>query len=59
MGREFQRRGAKRLKALDPMVVKQKGGAVRWMEAEDLRVQEGVLMCRRSERYRGDLTGSQ
>lgn len=27
-------------------MVKQEGGAVRWMEAEDLRVREGVLMGR-------------
>ena len=50
---EFQRRGAERLKALDPMVVKRNGGAVRLREAEDLSVRMGVLMCRRSERYRG------
>ena len=67
-GREFQRRGAERLKALDPMVVRRgaerlkaldpmvvklKGGAVRWREAEDLRVRMGVLMCRRWESYKG------
>ena len=48
MGRESVLRmsgGRERLKALDPMVVKRKGGAVRWREAEDLRVRMGGLMC--------------
>ena len=40
-GRGFQRRDAERLKALDPMVVKQKGAAVRWKEARHLRVHVG------------------
>lgn len=52
-GREFQRRGAERLKALNPMVVKRARGTVRWMVEEDLRVREDVLMWRSSERYRG------
>lgn len=41
-GREFQRQGEERLKALDPMVVKWADGVVCWMAEEDLRVQEGV-----------------
>jgi len=36
--REFQRRGAERLKALDPMVDRRAGGTVRLMEEADLRV---------------------
>ena len=52
-GREFQRRGAERLKALDPMVVERAGGTVGWMEEEDLRVRKGVSMCSSSEMYRG------
>ncbi len=42
----FQSRGAEQLKAEDPLVVKRAGGAVRWMEEEDLKVRVGVLMCR-------------
>ncbi len=34
-GREFQRRKAARLKALDPIHNKQAGGAVRGIEEED------------------------
>ncbi|KAI9546937.1 hypothetical protein NQZ68_021604 [Dissostichus eleginoides] len=49
-GREFKKRGAEQLKALDPMVFQWKGGAGSWREAEELRVMVGVLMCRRSER---------
>ena len=41
-GREFQRLGADRLKALDPMVVRLADGAKSWMIEEDWRVQEGV-----------------
>ncbi|KAI9546938.1 hypothetical protein NQZ68_021605 [Dissostichus eleginoides] len=52
-GREFKKRGAVQLKALDPMVFQWKGGAGSWREAEELRVMVGVLMCRRSETYRG------
>ena len=52
-GREFQRRGAERLKALDPMVVKRAGGMLRLREDEDLRVRLGLLMRRRSLRYSG------
>lgn len=37
-GREFQRRGAEWLKALDPMVVMRAGGMVRLREEDDLRV---------------------
>jgi len=43
-GREFKKRGAEQLKALDPMVFQWKGGAGRWREAEELRVKVGVLM---------------
>lgn len=35
-GREYRGQGAERLKALNPMVIKQVVGAVRWIE-EDLR----------------------
>ncbi len=52
-GREFQRRGAERLKALDPMVDRRAEGTVRLMEEADLSAREGVLMWRRSERYGG------
>ena len=41
-GREFHRRGADRLKALDPMVVKLADGAKSWLAEEDRRVREGV-----------------
>ncbi|KAI9518821.1 hypothetical protein NQZ68_034602 [Dissostichus eleginoides] len=37
-GREFKKRGAVQLKALDPMVFQWKGGAGSWREAEELRV---------------------
>ncbi|XP_049338705.1 NLR family CARD domain-containing protein 3-like [Astyanax mexicanus] len=37
-GREFQRRGADRLKALNPMVVNRAGKTVRLTDEEDLRV---------------------
>ena len=53
-GREFQRRGAERLKALAPMVVRWAGGTVRLMDEADLSDREGVLMWRRSERYGGE-----
>jgi len=49
-GREFQRRGAERLKALeslDPMVDRRAGGTVRSMEETDLRDREGMLIWRR------------
>ena len=52
-GREFQRWGAERLKALDPIVVRRAGGTVRLMEEADLRGRPGVLMWRRSVRYGG------
>ena len=38
-GREFQRLGADRLKALDPMVVRLADGVKSWMIEEDRRVQ--------------------
>ena len=41
-GREFHRRGADRLKALDPMVAKLAEWAESWLAEEDRRVQEGV-----------------
>ena len=41
-GREFQRQGADRLKALDPMVVKLADGAKSWLVEEDKRVRECV-----------------
>ena len=41
-GREFQRLGADRLKALDPVVVRLEGGVRSWMVEEDRRVWEGV-----------------
>ena len=53
-GREFQRRGAERLKALAPMVVRRAGGTVRLMDEADLSVREGVLMWRRSDMYGGE-----
>ena len=41
-GREFQRLGTDRLKALDPMVVRLADGVKSWMAEEDRRVWEGV-----------------
>ena len=41
-GREFQRLGAERLKALDPVVVRLADGVKSWMVEEDRRVREGV-----------------
>ena len=41
-GRDFQRRGAARLKARDLIEDKRKGGVVRSMEEEDWRFLEGV-----------------
>ena len=41
-GREFQRLGADRLKALDPVVVRLADGVKSWMVEEDRRVREGV-----------------
>ncbi|XP_049912952.1 HERV-H LTR-associating protein 2 isoform X2 [Epinephelus moara] len=49
-GREFQRQGAERLKALDPVVDRREEGTMRLMEEADLSIREGVLMWRRSER---------
>ena len=43
-GREFQRWGAERLKALAPMVDRRAGGTTRLMEETDLRDREGTLM---------------
>ena len=40
VGREFQREGAERLKALLPIVVRRTRGTVRRMLEEDLRVRE-------------------
>ena len=40
--REFQRRGAERLRDLDPMVAKWADSIVSWMAEEDLRVREVV-----------------
>ena len=42
-GREFQRWGAERLKALEPMVDRRAGGTFRVMEEADLRDREGIL----------------
>ena len=53
-GRGFQRRGAERLKALAPMVVRRAGCTMRLIDEADLSVREGVLMWRRSERYGGE-----
>ena len=52
-GRLFQRRGAERLKARAPMVVKRAGGTVRLMEEADLSDRVGVLIWMRSDRYGG------
>ena len=40
VGREFQREGAERLKALQPIEVRRTRGTVRRMLEEDLRVRE-------------------
>lgn len=48
--REFQRSGATQLKALKPSVVGWAGGIMGLTEQQDLRIQKGVMMCRRSER---------
>jgi len=52
-GREFQRRGAEQLKALDPMVDRRAEGTVRLMEEADLRDRVGMLIWRRWDRYGG------
>ena len=52
-GREFQRLGADRLKALDPMVVRLADGAKSWIVEQDERVQEGVWIWISSARYDG------
>ena len=49
-GNEFQRRGAERLNALLPMVVRRAEGTDKCMEEDDLRVREGVGMWRRLDR---------
>ena len=49
-GREFQRRGAERLKALAPMVDRRAGGTVRLVEEADLRHRVGTLIWMRSDR---------
>lgn len=41
-GREFQRRGAEQLNALDPLLVKRADGVVSWTAGEYLRVQVGL-----------------
>ena len=52
-GREFQRLGADRLKALDPMVVRLADGVKSLMVEEDRRVREGVWIWISSARYDG------
>ena len=52
-GREFQRLGAERLKALNPMVVRLADGVKSWMVEEDRRVREGVWVWISSARYDG------
>ena len=52
-GREFQRLGAERLKALAPMVDRRAGGMLRLMEEADLRERVGILVWMRSDRYEG------
>ena len=41
-GREFQKLGADRLKALDPMMARLGDGVKSWMVEEDRRVRESV-----------------
>ena len=43
-GREFHRRGADRLKALDPMVVKLADGAKSWLAEEDREIVQRDMM---------------
>lgn len=45
-GTAFQRRGAERLKALLPMVLRRARGTVRWREEEDLRAGGNINWCR-------------
>lgn len=52
-GSEFQRRGAERLNALLPIVVRRAGGTDRCMEEEDLRERVEVGPWRRSDKYGG------
>ena len=52
-GREFQRLGADRMKALDPMVVRLADGVKSWMVEEDRRVREDVWIWISSARYEG------
>lgn len=42
------------MKALKPMVVRRAEGIMRITEDEDLREQDGVVMCKRSERHGGE-----
>lgn len=49
-GKEFQSRGAERLNALLPMVVRRAEGTDKLMEEEDLREREGIWTWRRSDR---------
>ena len=56
-GREFQRLGADRMKALDPMVVRLADGVKSWMVEEDRRVREGVWIWVSSARYDGSKLG--
>ena len=53
-GRAFQRRGAERLKALGPVVVRRAEGTDGCTEEEDLREREGVGTWMRSDRYGGE-----
>ena len=50
-GSEFQRRGAERLNALLPMVVRRAEGTDRCMEEEDLREREVMGHWRRLDKY--------
>ena len=50
-GGEFQRLGADRLKALDPMVVRLADVVKSWRVEEDRRVRDGVWVWISSVRY--------
>ena len=52
-GREFQRLGADRLKAPDPMVVRLADGVKSWMVEEDRTVREGGWIWISSAKYDG------
>lgn len=52
-GREFQTRGAERMNARLPVVVRRTEGKERWREEEDLRERGGMAIWRRWDEQGG------